>query len=239
MTDIQLSPLGAQDHTRGPAGAALTLVEYGDFECPYCRQAHAVVAELERRFAGRLRFVFRQFPLRQIHPHAEAAAEAAEAAAVQGRFWPMYDHLFAQSRALTSDQLRSYAQAAGVPDLERFAQELGRERYRPVLDAAIEQAENSGLEGTPTFFIKPPAVRGRPDGRGPQHGARRCRGGRRPGRLNVRDQAVERDLALAAEPDHHPSDLRIAPQLQLIMFAQLVNQPAARIEEFVGQRDHE
>jgi NhaA family Na+:H+ antiporter len=153
MTEIQLTPVGAQDHTRGPAGAALTLIEYGDFECLYCRQAHAVVAELERRFAGRLRFVFRQFPLRQIHPHAEAAAEAAEAAAAQDRFWPIYDQLFAHSPALGSDQLRSYAQAAGVPDLERFAQELGRERYRPVLDAAIERAENSGVEGTPTFFV--------------------------------------------------------------------------------------
>lgn len=153
MTEIILSPLSAQDHARGPADAGLTLIEYGDFECPYCSKAHAVVAEIEQRYAGRLLFVFRQFPLREIHPHAEAAAEAAEAAAAQGRFWEMYDQLFAHARALGNDKLRGYAEAAGVPDLERFAHDLASGRYRSELDAAIERAEGSGVEGTPTFFI--------------------------------------------------------------------------------------
>jgi protein-disulfide isomerase len=153
MTDIELSPLSAQDHTRGPADAPLTLIEYGDFECPYCGAAHAVVAEIERRYAGKLRFVFRQFPLRDIHPHAEAAAEAAEAAGAQGRFWEMYEQLFSHARALGRNQLRGYAQAAGVPDLERFERELEAGHYRPELDAAIERAESSGVEGTPMFFI--------------------------------------------------------------------------------------
>lgn len=153
MTQIDLSPVDARDHTRGPADAPLTLIEYADFECPYCREAHAVVADVERRFAGRLRFVFRQFPLREIHPHAEGAAEAAEAAGAQGRFWEMYDRLFAHSRALGSDNLTGYARAAGVPDLERFERELGERRYRAVIDEAIDRAEASGVEGTPTFFI--------------------------------------------------------------------------------------
>jgi protein-disulfide isomerase len=153
MSEIALSPVGNDDHTRGPAGAPLTLIEYGDFQCPYCAQAHAVVREIERRFAGRLRFVFRQFPLRQIHQHAEAAAEAAEAAGAQGRFWEMYDQLFSHAHALGTGRLHAYAQAAGVPDLGRFDRELTGGRYRPVLDAAIERAESSGVEGTPMFFI--------------------------------------------------------------------------------------
>jgi NhaA family Na+:H+ antiporter len=153
MTQIDLSPVDARDHTRGPADAPLTLIEYGDFQCPYCREAHAVVADLERRFAGRLRFVFRQFPLRRIHTHAEAAAEAAEAAGAQGRFWEMYDQLFAHSRALGDDKLSAYAQAAGVPDLARFEREREGGHYRAALDEAIERAEASGVEGTPTFFI--------------------------------------------------------------------------------------
>ncbi|MGD0473765.1 MAG: thioredoxin domain-containing protein [Candidatus Velthaea sp.] len=153
MDQIELSPVDSRDHTRGPADAPLTLIEYGDFQCPYCSAAHAAVAEIERRFAGRLRFVFRQFPLRQIHPHAEAAAEAAEAAGAQGRFWEMYDQLFAHSRALGEDKLGAYAQAAGVPDLDRFEHDLAERRYLPELDAAIERAESSGVEGTPAFFI--------------------------------------------------------------------------------------
>jgi protein-disulfide isomerase len=153
MSEIELTPIGAADHARGPGDAPLTLVEYGDFECPYCSTAHTAVAEIERRFAGRLRFVFRQFPLRQIHSHAEAAAEAAEAAGAQGKFWEMYDTLFAHQRALGADALRSYARAIGVPDIERFERELAREYYRPELDRAIEQAEASGVEGTPSFFI--------------------------------------------------------------------------------------
>jgi protein-disulfide isomerase len=153
MSEIVLTPIGAADHARGPADAPLTLVEYADFECPYCSEARPAVEAVERRFAGRLRLVFRQFPLRQIHPDAEAAAEAAEAAAAQGRFWEMHDQLFAHSKALGREKLHAYAQAAGVPDLDRFDSELAHRRYRPELDAAIERAERSGVEGTPMFFI--------------------------------------------------------------------------------------
>lgn len=153
MSDIELTPIGAADHARGPGDAPLTLVEYGDFECPYCSTAHAAVAAIEQEFRGRLRFVFRQFPLRQIHPDAEGAAEAAEAAAAQGRFWQMYDVLFGNQHALGKADLARYAREAGVPDPARFERELSDGRYRPELDAAIERAEASGVEGTPMFFI--------------------------------------------------------------------------------------
>jgi len=153
MTDIALSPVDAHDHVRGPADALVTLVEYGDFQCPYCVEAHAVVGEIEQRFAGRLRFVFRQFPLRAIHVYAEAAAEAAEAAGAQGKFWEMYDRLFAQSRGLVGGQLAQYARDAGVADLERFTRELEAGTYRGRIDAALARGEESGIEGTPSFCI--------------------------------------------------------------------------------------
>jgi protein-disulfide isomerase len=153
MSETALPSVDADDHARGPVDAPLTLIEYGDFQCPYCAAAHPVVDEIERRFAGRLRFVFRHFPLRQIHPHAEAAAEAAEAAGAQGRFWEMYHELYHHSRALGDEHLHGYAKAAGVPDLERFDHELAAGTYRHVLDTAIERAEESGVEGTPMFFV--------------------------------------------------------------------------------------
>jgi protein-disulfide isomerase len=153
MTEIILSPVTAGDHARGPADAPLTLVEYGDFQCPYCVEAHAAVGEIERRYAGRLRFVFRQFPLRAIHQYAEAAAEAAEAAGAQGRFWEMYDQLFAHSSALEAKNLRAYAQAAGVPDIDRFVREVRDGTYTAILDRSLEEGERSGVEGTPSFFI--------------------------------------------------------------------------------------
>jgi protein-disulfide isomerase len=153
MSEIMLSPVDARDHARGPANAPLTLIEYADFQCPYCAEAEPAVREIERRFSGRLRFVFRQFPLVSIHAHAGKAAEAAEAAGAQGRFWEMADALFAHSRALDESKLRGYAQAAGVPDLDRFERELREGRYRPEIASALEGAESSGVDGTPSFFI--------------------------------------------------------------------------------------
>ncbi len=153
MENIELTPVGATDHTRGPASAPVTLIEYGDFQCPYCSEAHTIVSELERRFSGRMRFVFRQFPLREIHPRAAAAAQAAEAAGAQGKFWEMYDELFTHQRALADADFRRYARSAGVGDLERFDRELTTNAYQHAIDAAIEQGESSGVDGTPMFFI--------------------------------------------------------------------------------------
>src|ERR671916_1650610 len=116
-------PVGERDHVRGPASAEVTLVEYGDFECPYTKMARPGVRRLRHDFGDRLLFAFRTFPLTRIHPHAQAAAEAAEAAAAQGRYWEMHNLLFDNQRALEDKDLRHYAKQLGL-DLERFDREL-------------------------------------------------------------------------------------------------------------------
>src|SRR5438046_6264266 len=113
----------ARDHVQGPAHAAVTLVEYGDYECPYCSAAYPIIKEVQGRMGGRLRFVFRNFPIATSHPHAEQAAEAAEAADAQGRFWDMHDLLYENQRHLRDKDLRMYATQLEL-DLERFDKEL-------------------------------------------------------------------------------------------------------------------
>src|SRR5579872_2395169 len=109
-----IEPVSDRDHSDGPANAPITLVEYGDFECPFCRQAYPIAKELRRRFGPRLRFVWRSFPLKKVHEHAEHAAEVAEAAAAQGKFWPMHDRLFERQFALDDEYLIEYAQELGL-----------------------------------------------------------------------------------------------------------------------------
>ena len=116
-------PVSERDHVQGPPTAPVTLVEYGDYECPYCGAAYPIVKEVKRRLGDRLRFVFRNFPLGNMHPHAEHAAEAAEAAAAQGKFWEMHDELYEHQRALDDAQLEGYAGAVGL-DVERFDREM-------------------------------------------------------------------------------------------------------------------
>jgi Na+/H+ antiporter NhaA len=140
------------DHVRGPADARVTLVEYGDFECPYCGQAEPVVRELVREFGDDLAFVFRHLPLADVHEHAELAAEAAEAAAAQGRFWEMHDVLLANQGALTPEDLLGYARELGL-EVERFAADLTSRRHALRVTRDIASAEESGVAGTPTFFI--------------------------------------------------------------------------------------
>src|SRR2546423_12240032 len=112
-------PVSQRDHQQGPETAPVTLVEYGDYECPYCGEAHPIVKELQRRLGDRLRFVFRNFPLTNAHPHAEHAAETAEAAGAQGKFWEMHDYLYEHQRALDDEHLETYAGTLGL-DVERF-----------------------------------------------------------------------------------------------------------------------
>jgi Na+:H+ antiporter, NhaA family len=140
------------DHVRGPAGAPLTLVEYGDYQCPFCGRATGVVAELADRFGDDLRYVFRHLPLRDRHPGAQLAAEAAEAAGAQGRFWPMHDRLFALDGELDADALIDAAQALGL-DLDRFVDDLQEGVHRAHVDLDVESARRSGVRGTPTFFV--------------------------------------------------------------------------------------
>ncbi|RBY83581.1 Na+/H+ antiporter NhaA [Geodermatophilus sp. TF02-6] len=142
----------ARDHVRGPADAPLTLVEYGDFECPFCGRATGTVEELRARFGDRLRYVFRHVPLVDVHPHAELAAEASEAAAAQDRFWDMHDRLFDTQDRLTASDLLDSAAAIGL-DVQRFARDLGSGRYARRVQEDVASAEASGVAGTPTFFV--------------------------------------------------------------------------------------
>jgi protein-disulfide isomerase len=142
----------AVDHVRGPAAEPLIL-EYGDYECPYSRQGFLQIERVEKSLDGRVRFAFRHFPLTEIHPHALAAAAAAEAAALQGRFWEMHELLFRRQRALEDEDLRRYATDLGL-DLARF----DRDRSGPGVRQRIERDVESGLasgqvRGTPTLFI--------------------------------------------------------------------------------------
>ncbi|MDB5290625.1 MAG: bdbD [Phycisphaerales bacterium] len=141
-----------RDHILGPPNAPVTLVEYGDFECPYCGQAYWVLKQLEEEMRDQVRQVFRHFPLTQIHPHAERAAEASEAAAAQGRFWEMHDMLYENQDALDDYDLMRYAQALGL-DTRRFRAELLRGLYAPRVREDFLSGIRSGVNGTPTFFI--------------------------------------------------------------------------------------
>ena len=144
-------PVGDRDHAVGPADAPITLVEYVDFECPFCAMALPAVREVRRRLGQRLRFVVRHFP-RPEHPHARRAAEAAEAAAAQGRFWEMHDLLLEQQHALEEPDLVEYAARLGL-DVERFRRELAADIYHDRVQEDILSALHSGARGTPTFFV--------------------------------------------------------------------------------------
>jgi protein-disulfide isomerase len=141
-----------RDHVQGPGSAPVTLVEYGDYECPYCGAAYPIVKELQARVGDELRFVFRNFPISTSHPHAEQAAEAAEAAAAQGRFWEMHDHLYEHQRRLEDDDLRGYAAELGL-DVDRFLAELAQHAYAERVREDFMSGVRSGVNGTPTFYV--------------------------------------------------------------------------------------
>ncbi len=145
-------PVGERDHVQGPADAPLTLVEYGDYQCPYCGQADTIVKQLQQEMGDQLRFVFREFPLAQIHPHAEHAAEAAEAAGAQGKYWEMHDVLYERQRALDDAHLEQYAGSVGL-DVGRFDREMRGQTYLERVREDFTGGVESGVEGTPTFFI--------------------------------------------------------------------------------------
>jgi protein-disulfide isomerase len=141
-----------RDHVQGPADAPVTLVEYGDYECPYCGEAYPIVKDIQERMGERLRFAFRNFPITTSHPHAARAAEAAEAAAAQGKFWEMHDHLYENQRHLRDDNLHSYAQALGL-DVDVFDEELAEHVRADRVHEDFLSGVRSGVNGTPTFFI--------------------------------------------------------------------------------------
>jgi protein-disulfide isomerase len=149
---ILTPPVGARDHVAGPDSAPVTLVEYGDFECPSCRKAFPMVKNLQQRLGDKLRFVFRNFPLTKIHPNAQHAAEAAEAAAAQGAFWQMHDRLFERQFALEDHNLVEYAAELGL-DADRVRAALEGGTYRKRVKEDVSSGIQSGVNGTPTFFI--------------------------------------------------------------------------------------
>ena len=145
-------PVGARDHIRGSLRAPVTLVEYGDYQCPYCGEANQIVDEIQRRLGDGLRFVFRNFPLTEVHPHAEHAAEAAEASAALGQFWEMHDILYAHQDALDDHHLVAYGASLGLASAE-IHKALTTEAYMDRIREDFLSGVRSGVNGTPTFFI--------------------------------------------------------------------------------------
>ena len=149
--ELTVAP-NASDHLIGPEHAPVVVVEYGDLECPNCKQAAPAVKLMLARFTDRVRFVFRHFPLEEVHPHALLAAQAAEAAGGQGKFWPMHDLLFENQSHLKRNQLGSYAEKLEL-DMPRYDLELDDEVYLQRVREHIEGAKRGGVHATPTFFI--------------------------------------------------------------------------------------
>ena len=145
-------PLSPVDHVIGPDHAPVTVVEYGDFECPHCKKAAGTVKLMLARFPQRVRFAFRAFPLEGVHPHALRAAEAAECAGGQGRFWEMHDLLFEKQSHLALLQLFDYAHTIGL-DVARFTAEMDDEVYLQRVRENQTSGDASGVRGTPTFFV--------------------------------------------------------------------------------------
>ena len=153
MSEGRLTPpVSDNDHVAGSRDAPVTLVEYGDYECPYCGMAYPIVKAAQRALKSKLCFVFRNFPLAESHPHARRAAQAAEAAAAQGKFWQMHDMLYEHQDALEDADLVAYAESLGL-DTDRFVRELEEATYAKRVRDDFRSGVRSGVNGTPTFFI--------------------------------------------------------------------------------------
>jgi len=148
----RVDEIGPDEHVRGADDATLTLIEYGDFQCPYCARAHAALGELTDEL-GSIRLVYRHLPLADLHPLAELAAEAAEAAASQGKFWDMHDSLFEQQRQIMDKQdLAVLAESLDL-DIERFRSDIVERRHRQRVQGDLARARHDGASQTPSFFI--------------------------------------------------------------------------------------
>lgn len=145
-------PVTPVDHSIGPEHAPVTIVEYGDFECPTCKQAAPSLKLLLQHFPGQVRLVFRHYPLEEVHPHALSAAEAAEVAGGQGKFWEMHDLLFANQLHLAPNQLRGYAEQLSL-DMARYTAEMDDEIYRQRIREHIDGGRRSGVRGTPGIYL--------------------------------------------------------------------------------------
>jgi protein-disulfide isomerase len=149
---MPIPPLDDSDHILGPADAPLELIMYGDFQCPYCTAAQSIVARVRKRLDGRLRFAFRHLPLHEVHPDAQRAAEASEAAAAQGRFWEMHDALYANGGRFGDADLAALAERVGL-DVERFRAELIDGAHTARVERDAESARAAGIAATPAFIV--------------------------------------------------------------------------------------
>ena len=155
-------PISAHDHAEGPADAPLILVEYGDYQCPYCGAAYPVIKRLQKKLGKKLRFVFRNFPLTQLHPYALIAAETAEAAALQGKFWEMHDLIFEQQTLLQPEIIPAWAKRIGL-NLDKFKNDIQQDIIEKRIKEDRQGGIRSGVNGTPTFFINGTRYDGTPD----------------------------------------------------------------------------
>jgi protein-disulfide isomerase len=155
-------PVTARDHVRGPASAAVTLVEYGDYACPHCNQARSVVKRLLASIGDGLRFAFRNFPMSGSLPYPHHAAEAAEAAGAQNKFWEMHDLLFDHQPVLSDKHLKVYGTRVGL-DMERFNQDMTQHTYALRVQEDALGASRSGVSSTPCYFINDSRHLGRCD----------------------------------------------------------------------------
>jgi protein-disulfide isomerase len=154
-----VQPISDFDHIRGDANAPITLLEYGDYECPDCEHAAPIVDQLRKQFGEEMRFVFRHFPRSEIHPHASVAAQAAEAAGAQGKYWEMHDVLFRHQRDLIDHDITHFALMIGL-ELYRFEADISAARYASRVREDYVSGLSSGVKGTPTFFLNGVRYRG-------------------------------------------------------------------------------
>jgi protein-disulfide isomerase len=160
LADFTTPQVTADDHIRGPADAPVTMLEYGDYECPYCRGAFRDVHRLADRHPTLIRFVFRNFPITQLHPHAEQAAEAAEAASAQGKFWEMYELLLQPYAHLDTDALVMYGEILGL-DIPRFRRELTDHVYLARIKRDVDEGTRNGVNATPKFYVNGERIDGK------------------------------------------------------------------------------
>lgn len=144
--------LNTKDHFQGNANASFELMEYGDYQCPYCRKAYNILKEVKKQFGNDLKFVFRNFPLAELHEHAIHAAVVAEAAGAQGKFWEMHDMLFENQKRLDDESLFGYAKQIGLY-MQQFENDLENNIYFQKVESDYQTGIKQGVEGTPTFFI--------------------------------------------------------------------------------------
>ncbi|HEY4148981.1 MAG TPA: thioredoxin domain-containing protein [Chitinophagaceae bacterium] len=145
-------PVSDNDHSQGEKNAAIVLIEYGDYECPHCGAAYPVIKKLQKHFGGKLRFIFRNFPIAESHPHAVTAAYVAEASALQDKFWPVHDLIYEHQQNLSTKLLLSLAESAGV-DIKQLSQDISTPAVTDRVEKDLEGGARSGVNGTPSFFV--------------------------------------------------------------------------------------